>query len=411
MYLDIDRRAARLGVVALRHRQWRALRTQAEQLVGVEGRPLVDARGHAFGELLNWLSMFEDLEGEMDYMLLQQYVDLLEQLVTEDNFLQVCRPGTARLLRQYFRNNFEAWILEDDDYPRIDTSNARQISRLFPALGTLLDTLGDEPDHGLVLLIEQMCIVAEELETEKFGRQHATTAPRAIRFVNGEPQPQRREDQDQNQNEDLEDVDEAEEEQWKQTGCCYGRPQIRVRPKYPRLPQEKKETPDKGTKCRKYFSTYSESKLTGGIMALWCRHRVALGFHCIPRSEGRNDVFAALFTRWPRAPSVVVYDFACALGAYCLTREYNYFKKTLFVIDEFHQVGHTSCSKACFLQTYMTTNAELRTLNSSAAESGNSKLTRIRKSLRYCSQRRAIIFTHHFLAISNRLLSFRIQRA
>lgn len=101
MYLDIDRRAARLGVVALRHRQWRALRTQAEQLVGVEGRPLVDARGHAFGELLNWLSMFEDLEGEMDYMLLQQYVDLLEQLVTEDNFLQVCRPGTARLLRQY----------------------------------------------------------------------------------------------------------------------------------------------------------------------------------------------------------------------------------------------------------------------------------------------------------------------
>lgn len=29
----------------------------------------------------------------------------------------------------------------------------------------------------------------------------------------------------------------------------------------------------------------------------------------------------ALITRWPTAPERVIYDFACALGPYCMTRE------------------------------------------------------------------------------------------
>ena len=43
-------------------------------------------------------------------------------------------------------------------------------------------------------------------------------------------------------------------------------------------------------------------------MAAWCLHSVCIGFHCIPKGEGRNNVFSAIFTRWERAPKVVIYD-------------------------------------------------------------------------------------------------------
>ena len=72
--------------------------------------------------------------------------------------------------------------------------------------------------------------------------------------------------------------------------------------------------------CQKYYSQYGENRLTGGIMAVWCTHSICYGFHCIPQAEGRNDVFSAIYTRWEKAPEVVVYDFACALQPYCMTR-------------------------------------------------------------------------------------------
>lgn len=76
-----------------------------------------------------------------------------------------------------------------------------------------------------------------------------------------------------------------------------------------------------------------------------------------------------------------MHDFACALGAYYLTREPEYFKSTLFVIDQFHAEGHKTCSHACFLRGYMADNTAIANVNSSAAESGNSGLGRIRPAL------------------------------
>jgi hypothetical protein len=48
----------------------------------------------------------------------------------------------------------------------------------------------------------------------------------------------------------------------------------------------------------------------------------------------------------PKAPEVVVYDFACQLHEYCLNREPEYYKHTLFVIDKLHQWNHSDCSLA-----------------------------------------------------------------
>lgn len=182
-------------------------------------------------------------------------------------------------------------------------------------------------------------------------------------------------------------------------------PQIRHRPIYPKLKYDLKAdaSSNRGTKCSKYYSQYGEQRLTGGIMAAWCSHSICYGFHCIPKGEGRNDVFSAMYTRWPKPPKHVIYDFACALGPYCMTREPVYFAGTTFWVDIFHSCGHTKCAKACFLQTYMVVDSRLGHINSSAAECGNGGINRIRKSVSYMAQERAIMYTKVFVSVWNRI--------
>lgn len=105
-----------------------------------------------------------------------------------------------------------------------------------------------------------------------------------------------------------------------QSGTKYNMPSIRHRPAYPNLKYETgSDSQKRGGSCNKYFNEYGKTGLTGGIMCAWCTHSICYGFHCIPNSEGRNDVFSAMVTRWPKAPKYVIYDFACQLAPYCRT--------------------------------------------------------------------------------------------
>jgi len=196
---------------------------------------------------------------------------------------------------------------------------------------------------------------------------------------------------------------------WRETGQRYGGPIYRLRPSYPSLPHDSRidrsvvsEDSAGGIGCSKYYESYGKHGLTGGVFAIWCPHLICVGWHCIPRGEGRNDAFSALFTRWKKAPSVVIYDFACALGPYAMLREPEFFKDTRFLIDDFHAKGHTRCTAACMLRTYRKGNSHVTKTNSSAAECGNSALTRIEKSVSYMSQRHAVVYTGVFLEIWNR---------
>ncbi|KAJ2920824.1 hypothetical protein H1R20_g16268, partial [Candolleomyces eurysporus] len=180
---------------------------------------------------------------------------------------------------------------------------------------------------------------------------------------------------------------------WKSTGCFYSLPQIRFRPIYPNLKSDTQveKSSRRGDRCGKFYSD------------------ICYGFHCIPASEGRNDVFSAIVTRWPVAPKRIIYDFACALGPYCMLREPLFFKNTLFCIDHFHAAGHTKCSPAAFLSEYANVDPRLVAINSSAGECGNSSLKRIRKSVSYMSQERAIIYTKVFLSVWNRIRLQKMQ--
>ncbi|KAH7090888.1 hypothetical protein BKA62DRAFT_834998 [Auriculariales sp. MPI-PUGE-AT-0066] len=155
-----------------------------------------------------------------------------------------------------------------------------------------------------------------------------------------------------------------------------GRPRIRSRPFYPNLSGDSKtdravvteELKAAGIGCSKYYETYGIHGQTGGILAAWCPHLVCLRFHCIPRGEGRNDVFSALYCYWETPPRYVIYDFA-------------------------------------FAQPH------LRGINSSAAECGNAGLRKIRRSISYMSQRHAIIYTLSFLGMWNRERRLEIKDA
>ncbi|KAJ7576048.1 hypothetical protein C8J56DRAFT_1062435 [Mycena floridula] len=192
---------------------------------------------------------------------------------------------------------------------------------------------------------------------------------------------------------------------WHKTGACYSLPQIRNHLSYPKLPWDKKQKKSEvcGDKCSKFYGSYCGRTLSGGLMIMWCKHSICYGFHCIQEAEGCDDVFSAIVTHWPKAPHHIIYDFACALGPYCMLREPDFFADTQFMVDAFHAQGHTKCSSASMVQNYSKVDPCLDGVNSSAAECGNGMLGRIRKSMSYMGQQRAILYTKVFLSVVNRV--------
>ena len=200
---------------------------------------------------------------------------------------------------------------------------------------------------------------------------------------------------------------------WQKTGTCYGLPQICTCWIYAKLKHDSQPVdhdPDQLGDCNKFYKTYSKNKLTGGILVLWCTHSVCLGFHAIPIAEGRNDVFSAIYTRFPNAPKVIIYDTACQLASYCFVREACYFQNTRFLIDEMHAHDHTHCGKACFASNAMWYDDRIQAVNTSAAECGNKGMKRIWKSVSFMAYDHAIQFTKVFLDIWNCTITLRILK-
>lgn len=197
---------------------------------------------------------------------------------------------------------------------------------------------------------------------------------------------------------------------WTQTGTVYGLSAVRRRRKYPKLYHDAQPL-DQSTSekdeaasgdCNKFYKTYAPNCLTGGILVLWCKHSICLGFHSIPIAEGRNDIFSAIYSHFVVAPRIIIYDFACQLAPYCLVREAKFFRHTRFLIDELHAQGHSRCGQACFASNWMRYNDEVWAANTSAAECGNKGMKRIRKSVSFMVYEHAVIFTKAFLDIWNR---------
>jgi hypothetical protein len=292
---------------------------------------------------------------------------LLRQIFSSDSVLQLITPDAIPYLTSYSDGN------EPD--PRL--------SALVPAFGMLHMNLDGTPASASVeVLLRPLCGVlagrAQVVYDDLIRSREVVVQPSTDWHAGAS------------------DLD------WRWTGSYYGKPPCRPRPFY-----EGKDVAETGNfesegSCRKLYTTYGKKTLTGGLMALWCPHLICLGFHKIPVAEGRNDVFSAIYQYWEKAPKAVIYDFGCQLGPYCMSREPEFFRDTLFAIDEMHANGHNNCSQACYVSNYMLVRPHLMRVNSSAAECNNAGLNRIRKSISYMDQPHAILFTYMYVNAMNR---------
>lgn len=92
-----------------------------------------------------------------------------------------------------------------------------------------------------------------------------------------------------------------------------------------------------------------------------------------------------------------MYDFACAPYDYCLNREPEHFKDTMFVVDRFHWKNHNACTRSYKLGMYL----DLSFLNSQVAEQCNSALTRIKRSVSQMTQSAFMTSVRLFLHVWN----------
>ena len=116
---------------------------------------------------------------------------------------------------------------------------------------------------------------------------------------------------------------------------------------------------DRAHTCTKKYPVVSRGSYAY-IMFFFCpMHGHCYGFHVVPKSEGRKDVFYALLKYLPTAPELLFYDFACSLSQYGLNREPSYFRSIRCSHDIFHAVGHKCPS--CFTLASSLSNLSLNT--------------------------------------------------
>lgn len=125
------------------------------------------------------------------------------------------------------------------------------------------------------------------------------------------------------------------------------------------------------------------------MMVMICAiHGHVYGFHLIKGSEGRKDVFSALFKYKPTAPKEIFYDFACSLNEYALNREPTFFCCTRFWHDLFHGIPH-KCGKGFKSQRV----GVLKGVNSEVCEQFNAYLQCIKYTGSHLSQSNLMLFT------------------
>jgi hypothetical protein len=96
-------------------------------------------------------------------------------------------------------------------------------------------------------------------------------------------------------------------------------------------------------------------------------------------------------------PPYVVYDNACHLATYAISREPHLFRDVVFATDALHFANHTACSAAFDSKRYR----ELEACNTMRNEQENSVIARLRPSLSYMTQHNFMFLIRLFCALRN----------
>jgi hypothetical protein len=130
-----------------------------------------------------------------------------------------------------------------------------------------------------------------------------------------------------------------------------------------------------------------------GTLLFWCaEHKKCLGFYILTSPESLFQVYSIIVTRFPQAPSVIIYDNGCNLDDYIMNRSPQHFANTIIISDGFHWCNHKNCGCMYNSNLYIS----LRNINSVLHEQKNScldKLKPISIHMRYDSFYELLIYT------------------
>lgn len=93
-----------------------------------------------------------------------------------------------------------------------------------------------------------------------------------------------------------------------------------------------------------------------------------------------------------------MFDFACALQDYCLNRQPEHFRDTIFMVDRFCWFNHVSCARSYNLSLF----SEWEVLNNQVAEQCSSALKRIKRRVRQMNQATFMFTVRLFLEMWNK---------
>ena len=141
----------------------------------------------------------------------------------------------------------------------------------------------------------------------------------------------------------------------------------------------KNQTGTDGEKCGKKFPKVTKGGYSQVFVWMCGQHGYSYGFHIIPNHEGPKDAFSSMLKYKKDPPKAIIYDFACALSAYCLSREPHFYRQTQFFHDIFHQYNH-KCGTAFRLSRFPNVQ-----VNSEIAEQFNSYIKRFKYTATHLS--------------------------
>jgi len=118
--------------------------------------------------------------------------------------------------------------------------------------------------------------------------------------------------------------------------------------------------------------------------------------------ESPKMFFDLIRDRFPVAPKVIVYDFACRLHTYCFRRDPMYFWLVLFLIDRFHTENHAACAILYRFKPWYNNRRDIANFITTAMEKVNAKIRKkLEKTLRCMNLHNAVYYLCMFLVEQN----------
>lgn len=130
----------------------------------------------------------------------------------------------------------------------------------------------------------------------------------------------------------------------------------------------------------------------------------------MPKSEGLNDPFSAVYCHFQTAPKLMIGDFNCRLHTYAMNREPEFFKETVFGIDECHCKGHTGCSVCYNMRLLKNAHPDYNLMNDSACEQRNNIIKRMARQATYMNLSTFMIQARLLFEIDNRNIRRKLEK-